>query len=96
MAKETKLIIAVVVLAFAVGVLVVLLVKSNIPRKESIEVPDTTYNHIVLDSIRYNIILRDSIIYHIRHEYEDSIKDIIQLDDSASVVLFKRLAREYD
>ena len=61
---------------------------------QQIEIIDTTYNHIVLDSIRYNIIVKDSTIYHIKHEYEDSIKQSITYDDSTSLELFKRLVSE--
>ena len=61
---------------------------------QQVEIIDTTYNHIVLDSIRYNIIVKDSVIIHIRHEYEDSIKQSITYDDSTSLDLFKRLVSE--
>lgn len=61
---------------------------------QQIEIIDTTYNHIVLDSIRYNIIIKDSVIIHIKHKYEDSIKQSITYDDSTSLDLFKRLVSE--
>lgn len=64
--------------------------------KNKIEITDTTYNTVVLDSIKYNIIERDSIICHIKHDYEDSIENIKHLDDSSSIMLFEYLARERD
>ena len=59
-----------------------------------VEVIDTTYNTIVLDSIEYNITIKDSVITHIRHEYEDSIIKVINFNDSTTVDLFKKLVSE--
>lgn len=100
MEKEDKKII----IGFIIFILIVILTVINIITfanrikndKNKVEVPDTTYNTIVLDSIKYNIIERDSIIYHIKHDYEDSIENIKHLDDSTSVMLFEHLARERD
>ena len=36
-----------------------------------VEIIDTTYNTIILDSIEYNIIKKDSIITKIRYNYEN-------------------------
>ena len=55
------------------------------------EIIDTTYNHITIDSIKYNIQLKDTIIYKIKYEYETKYIKAENLDDSASVELFKSL-----
>lgn len=58
------------------------------------EIIDTQYNHIVLDSIKYNIIVKDSIIIKIKYRYEEEIIKANSLNDSASVELFKRLCTD--
>ena len=55
---------------------------------------DTTYNNIILDSIKYNIIYKDSIITKLRYKYETKIIEVNNLSDSASVELFKKLCTE--
>ena len=100
MEKEDKKMI----IAFILFTLIIILTTINIITladrikndKNKVEVTDTTYNTVILDSIKYNIIERDSIIYHIKHDYEDSIENIKHLDDSTSVMLFEHLARERD
>lgn len=54
---------------------------------------DSSYINVI-DSIKYNIKERDSIIYKIKYKYEDSIIKANSLDDSSSVKLFKRLVSE--
>lgn len=53
---------------------------------------DTAYNKIVLDSIEYNIIKKDSVISNIKHKMKDEIAESFNLDVSATVELFKSLA----
>lgn len=94
MGNKIMPILLVIIIILLLSMLIYLFVKHETINKKEIEIIDTTYNHIVLDSIRYNIIYRDSIIYHIKHEYEDSIKQSITYDDSTSLELFKRLVSE--
>ena len=58
---------------------------------ESVKPVDTTYNRVVIDSIEYNIIKRDSIIVQIK----DSIIYELQLnqtaDDSTVIINFQKL-----
>ncbi len=96
MEKENKIILWIILIFTIITIIGFAFTKINNHKKETIEVVDTTYNTITLDSIKYNIIVRDSIIYHIRHDYEDSITVVVNLDDSSSVVLFKQLTRERD
>lgn len=58
------------------------------------EVSDTVYNTVVLDSIKYNIIIKDSIITKIKYKYETEIIKVDNMSDSASVELFKRLCTD--
>lgn len=96
MEKEDKIILWIILIFTIITIIGLAFTKTNNHKKETIEIIDTTYNTITLDSIKYNIIVRDSIIYHIRHDYEDSITVVVNLDDSSSVVLFKQLTRERD
>lgn len=61
---------------------------------EPIKPIDTSYNRVVIDSIKYNIIERDSMIIHIK----DSIIYELQLNQSASdsmlIVNFQKLLSE--
>lgn len=65
-------------------------VKKDIP-VEPIKPIDTSYNRVVIDSIKYNIIERDSMIIHIK----DSIIYELQLnqtaDDSTVIINFQKL-----
>ena len=55
---------------------------------------DTLINTIVLDSIIYNIIEKDSLITKERIQYENKVKEVETYTDSASVELFKQLCTE--
>lgn len=65
-------------------------IKNDVP-VEPVKPVDTTYNRVVIDSIEYNIIKRDSIIVQIK----DSIIYELQLnqtaDDTTVVVNFQKL-----
>ena len=65
-------------------------IKKDVP-VEPIKPIDTSYNRVVIDSIKYNIIERDSMIIHIK----DSIIYELQLnqtaDDSTVIANFQKL-----
>lgn len=65
-------------------------IKKDVPA-EPIKPIDTSYNRVVIDSIKYNIIERDSMIIHIK----DSIIYELQLnqtaDDSTVIINFQKL-----
>lgn len=65
-------------------------IKKDVPI-EPIKPIDTSYNRVVIDSIKYNIIERDSMIIHIK----DSIIYELQLnqtaDDSTVIANFQKL-----
>lgn len=63
----------------------------NLPVEDN---PDTIYNIVTIDSIKYNIILKDSIITKLKYEYETKIIEVNNMSDSASVELFKELCTD--
>ena len=54
---------------------------------------DTTYNKVILDSLEYNILYRDTIIYNIKQQIIEDEKTIISLDDSSTITLFFEYTR---
>lgn len=66
--------------------------KSNI--SDNIVIQDTTYNHIILDSIKYRLIEKDSIIYNIKEDLKDDIQEAINDNDSNVVKQFYELVSE--
>ena len=55
---------------------------------------DTSYNHIVLDSINYHIIHKDSIIINYKTKIEYEIQQSNNCSDSDAIKLFYRLLSE--
>ena len=55
---------------------------------------DTTINRTTIDSIQYNIIIKDNIINNLKHKKDEDIKKSECLYDTAAVELFKRLVSE--
>ena len=51
------------------------------------------YKH-QLDSIKYNIIIKDTIIYRIQEEMKNEVKQVQQFTDTASVNKFYELVSE--
>ncbi len=66
--------------------------KSNI--NDNIVIQDTTYNHIFLDSIKYRLIEKDSVIYNIKEDLKDDIQEVINANDSDVVKQFYELVSE--
>lgn len=65
-------------------------------RKASIDgsdvvIVDTAYNHVVLDSIAYNIRTKDSIVVKLKEEVKYEIEQALSADDSTAVVQFMEL-----
>lgn len=52
---------------------------------------DTTYNTIIIDSIKYNISIRDSIIYNYKKQFIYETEIINSECDSNAVIRFKQL-----
>lgn len=83
-------------LIYLIIIFVLIFIVSRLSIKNDVSVEpvkpvDTTYNRVVIDSIKYNIIKRDSIIVQIK----DSIIYELQLnqtaDDTTVVVNFQKL-----
>lgn len=93
MEKDT--IVKWVLVALFIGLLISIFVNiKQCSRSNELQPPvpiDTTYNTVVIDSIKYNIIQRDSIIYKIKIKIKEDEQEIITLDDSSSVKLFYKL-----
>lgn len=66
--------------------------KSNI--NDNIVIQDTTYNYIILDSIKHRLIEKDSIIYNIKEDLKDDIQEAINANDSNVVKQFYELVSE--
>lgn len=84
--------ICVLVLTFCMGYILGVNTKQEISNIHNDDI-DTTYNKIVLDSIEYNIIKKDSVIYNLKTEMQDEIEKSYILNDSASVKLFESLVK---
>lgn len=63
-------------------------------RSETIKQPDTTFNKVKLDSIKVKVGKHDTTIYKLNIKMKDDIEKSYQLDDSATVNLFKQLVTD--
>lgn len=70
--------------------------KKNHPASDQINVefPIIDSTKQKLDSIKYNIIYKDTIIYRIKEEMINDIKQVQILDDSSAIIEFKKLVSE--
>ena len=89
--SENKQGTIILILILIILYLFIKLNNKQINEKQIINIQDTTYNTIILDSIEYNIITKDSIITKIKNKYETEIIKVDNMSDSASVKLFKEL-----
>lgn len=60
--------------------------------KDNIEIIDTTYNKVVLDSIEYRIHIKDSVIVELKKQVKYEIEQAINANDSDAVKQFYKLA----
>lgn len=93
MEKVNKICVFIVILlvAFIAGYVVGDKQNQIIDNKDVV-LPDTTYNKVTLDSIKYNIIKKDSTIYKLKEEVKDEIEKALNVDDSIAVEQFKSLS----
>lgn len=89
MDKTTK---TVIVLMIILAIIWGLFGKESMPVKTTVTICDTTYNVVTLDSIRYNIKVKDSIIVELKKRVEYEMEQAINADDNAAVIQFKELA----
>lgn len=62
--------------------------KHDIPEPKPV---DTTYNRVVIDSIEYNIVKKDSIIINIKDSIIYELQDNQTADDTVLVINFQKL-----
>ena len=65
-------------------------IKKDVP-VEPIKPIDTSYNRVVIDSIKYNIIKRDSMIIHIKDSIIYELQINQSADDSTVIINFQKL-----
>lgn len=95
MGKTISIVFIVVVLWISLcTTLLIVMMNNEKPNKSNTVIQDTTYNHIVLDSIKYKIIEKDTIIYKLHIKMKEDVEASYNLDDSSSIQLFKQLVNE--
>lgn len=91
--NKILLLLIIILIVFSVGYTIgYRKAKSNI--NDNIVIQDTTYNHIILDSIKYRLIEKDSVIYNIKEDLKDDIQEAINANDSNVVKQFYDLVSE--
>ena len=91
--NKILLLLIIILIVFSVGYTIgYRKAKSNI--NYNIVIQDTTYNHIILDSIKYRLIEKDSIICNIKEDLKDDIQEAINANDSNVVKQFYELVSE--
>lgn len=68
--------------------------KKDIKNEDSVIKIDTVYNKIILDSIRYNIRNKDSIVIKLKKQITYEVQQAINANDSIAIEQFKELAGE--
>lgn len=93
MERKTKIwIIITILIALLAGCIIGVVIKQNeIRTPAEYQLIDTSYNNVILDSIEYHIIKKDSTIKKIKYQMKYEINKVYTLDDSATVKLFYRL-----
>ena len=89
MDKTTKIVIVLIII---LGIIWCWVDKDFAPAKTSVTICDTTYNIATLDSIRFNIKVKDSVVVELKKKVEYEMEQAINADDSAAVIQFKELA----
>lgn len=88
------------IVTFGIGILIGMLIISLFGKKDRDEhissQLDTSYNKVKLDSINVQIGKHDTTIYKLNIKLKDDIEKSYQLNDSATVELFKRLVERTD
>jgi hypothetical protein len=91
--NKILLLLIIILIVFSVGYTIgYRKAKSNI--NDNIVIQDTTYNYIILDSIKHRLIEKDSIIYNIKEDLKDDIQEAINANDSNVVKQFYELVSE--
>lgn len=93
MERKTKIwIIIITLIALLAGCIIGVVIKQNeIRTPAERQLIDTSYNKVILDSIEYRIIEKDSTIKKIKYQMKYEVNKVYTLDDSATVKLFYQL-----
>lgn len=96
MEKRTKIIIILLIIACIITNIYSNYIryknkKDNI-KHNTIEIVDTTYNKIILDSIEYRIHTKDSVVVKLKKRVEYEITQAINATDSNAIKQFYELA----
>jgi hypothetical protein len=93
MERKTKIwIVIIILIALLAGCIIGVVIKQNeIRTPVEHQLIDTSYNKVVLDSIEYHIIEKDSTIKKIKYQMKYEVNKVYTLDDSATVKLFYQL-----
>ena len=83
------IVIIICISCFIVGILIGSNYKHN--NTETITIYDTVYNKTILDSISYNIKVKDSIIVKLKHKMQYEIEQAINANDSDAIKQFYEL-----
>ena len=97
--KNKKLTITIMVLVSMIMCLVLYIfynIKHNqkIKHEQTVIVIDTTYNTVVLDSIKYNISYKDSVVYKLKQEIKDEKDKVYNMSNNDVIKLFYKLVSE--
>lgn len=85
---KSFIVIIICISCFIVGILI----GSNYKHNNTETIYDTVYNKTILDSISYNIKVKDSIIVKLKHKMQYEIEQAINSSDSDAVKQFYELA----
>ena len=95
MEKKNKIFICICIIILFIAFIIkynIVYKQNKTTNNENIVLTDTTYNKVTLDSIKYNIIKKDSTIYKLKEEVKDEIEKALNADDSIAVEQFKSLS----
>lgn len=89
-----KLVKGLTIILFIIFIITFLLVCKNQQDKNKIILQDTTYNHIILDTINKTIRTKEEIIIDLKYRKDEDIKNAINADCTTAVNQFKKLVTE--
>lgn len=88
MEKIMKIILFIVII---INVLIMMCVSITKPDKHTVNIIDTSYNKVIIDSIIYNINIKDSIITELKKKVKYEVEQAINDNDSIAIEQFKKL-----
>lgn len=83
-----------IIILFIIFIITFLLVIKNQNNKNKIILQDTTYNHIILDTINKIIHTKEEIIIDLKYRKDEDIKNALNADCTTAINQFKELVTE--